>query len=79
MRKSVPISAGVPKLAPMSGASARRPLALSPITITISTISAPAAATAPSACQLGPPAHGASAWRPRYAITNRNMTITAPA
>ena len=60
-------------------ASASRPLAFKPMTTTISTINAPAAATAPSACQLGPPAHGASACRPRYAMTKRNMTMTAPA
>src|SRR5512132_251286 len=65
LKNTRPISLGLPNAAPMSGASASRPLALSPTTTTISTISAPAAATAPSACQLGPPAQGASAWRPR--------------
>ena len=30
-------------------------------------------------CQPGPPAHGDSCRGPTYAMTNRNMTITAPA
>ena len=38
-----------------------------------------AASTAANDCQRGPPAHGAS-WRgPMYAMTKRNITITAPA
>ena len=40
---------------------------------------APAALIAATCCQVGPPAHGDSARPPRYAITNRNITITAPA
>ena len=40
---------------------------------------APAASTAAIVCQLGPPAHGVSARGPTYAITKRNITITAPA
>ena len=56
-----------------------RPPAFSPITTMISTKSAPAASTAPSVFQLGPPAHGVSCRGPTYAITNRNITITAPA
>ena len=45
----------------------------------ISTKIEPAATTAPIACQLGPPAHGVSMRGPMYAMTKRNITITAPA
>ena len=45
----------------------------------ISTKIAPAASTAPTVCQLGPPFHGVSCCGPTYAITKRNITITAPA
>ena len=45
----------------------------------ISTKIAPAASTAPIVCQLGPFCHGFSSRGPTYAITKRNITITAPA
>ena len=40
---------------------------------------AAAASTAASVCQRGPLSHGGSVRGPTYAITNRNITITAPA
>ena len=74
-----PIQLGEPKTEPTSGLDESRPPACSPITTMISTKIAPAASTAASVFQLGPLAHGGS-WRgPTYAVTNRNMTITAPA
>ena len=79
VRKTRPIQAGVPKSAPTLVSCERLPLACIPTATTISTSSAPAAATAPTVCQLGPPDHGVSCRGPTYAITNRNITITAPA
>ena len=45
----------------VAGACESRPLVFSPITTITSTSSADDAETAASACQFGPPAHGASA------------------
>src|ERR671915_1941506 len=73
VRKMRPISRGLPNRVSISASSESRPPALRPIATTISTRSAAAAPTAASDCQLGPPAQGASARPPRYAITNRNM------
>src|SRR5438874_1628753 len=78
-RKTRPIQAGVPKAAPTLPWWERLPLACIPTATTISTSSAPAAATAANVCQLGPPDHGVSRRGPTYAITNRNITTTAPA
>ena len=69
----------MPKSALTFGLVASRPPALRPITTMISTKIAPAASTAASVFQLGPDAHGVSCRGPTYAITNRNITITAPA
>src|SRR5206468_6895863 len=60
VKKRRPMYAGVPKVSSTCSECASRPLAFSPITTTISTSSAPAARTAPMACQLGPPIHGES-------------------
>src|SRR2546423_797909 len=79
VRKSRPIARGLPKELWTSCWCESRPPAFSPTATTISTRSAAAAATAPTCCQLGPPAHGASALPPRKAMTKRNMSITAPA
>src|SRR5262249_56145910 len=70
---------GLPNEESIFAECASEPLALRPITTMISTSSAPAARTAPTACQLGPPAHGDSCLGPMYAMTKRNITITAPA
>ena len=79
MRKSSPILAGDPKSRPIFASSLSDPPAFRPIaTITSTRIAAPAR-TPPTACHDGPPVHGDSSVRsPRYAITNRNITITAP-
>src|SRR5919204_119670 len=79
VRKSRPTWCGLPNEERTCCWCDSRPPALSPIATTISTRIAPAAATAPTCCQVGPPAQGASARPPRYAVTNRNITITAPA
>ena len=50
-----------------------------PIATITSTRIAAAAVIAPTVCHWWRPANGASASPPRYAITNRNITITAPA
>src|SRR5262249_25457865 len=60
VRKSRPMYAGVPNVPSTCLECASSPPAFNPITTTISTNSAPAASTAPTACQLGPPAHGDS-------------------
>src|SRR5262249_12903109 len=78
-RKVRPIHAGVPKAAPTSPECERLPPACRPTATTISTRRAPAATTPPTVCQLGPPDQGVSRRGPTYAITNRNMTTTAPA
>src|ERR671915_1457099 len=65
VRKIRPISRGLPNNGWIVASSERRPPAFRPIATTISTRSAPAAPTAASDCQLGPPAHGASARPPR--------------
>jgi len=54
VRKSFPTSRGLPNELATSGACERRPLAFRPMTTMISIMSAPAAATALSTCQLGP-------------------------
>ena len=72
MRNNRPIWDGLPKYGLTCSACDRRPPALIPIATTISVRIAAAAATAPITCQLGPPAHGASASPPRYAITLGN-------
>src|SRR5262245_19831084 len=59
-RKTRPIQAGVPKSLPTLLVCDRLPLACMPTATTISTSSAPAAATAANVCQLGPPDHGIS-------------------
>src|SRR5205823_7020035 len=64
-RKMRPIWAGLPKLSGIAAWSASLPPALSPMGSTISASSAPAAVTAATACQLGPPAHGVSTRPPR--------------
>ena len=79
VRNSRPIHAGEPKTEPTSGLDESRPPAFSPITTMISTKIAPAASTAARVFQLGPLAHGGSCRGPTYAVTNRNITITAPA
>ena len=79
VRKSSPIWCGPPKNVSTGGSFESRPPAFSPTATTTSTRIAPAALIAATCCHDGPPAHGASARPPRYAITNRNITITAPA
>ncbi len=79
VRKSSPIWWGPPKNASTGGSFESLPSAVRPTATTTSTRMAPAALTAATCCHVGPPAHGASARPPRYAITNRNITITAPA
>lgn len=49
------------------------------IASTTSVTSAPPAISAAASCQTGVSRDGSSAAPPRYAITNRNMIITAPA
>ena len=79
-RKTRPIQAGVPKsaadLAPRargsrSPASRRRRRSRR--------AARPRRRRRRSVCQLGPPDHGVSRRGPTYAITNRNITTTAPA
>jgi hypothetical protein len=65
VRKSWPISCGLPKADPMLASSSSRSPAFSPTATTISTSRAPAAQIAATCCQLGPPAQGASARPPR--------------
>src|SRR5207248_4520540 len=79
VRNSRPISLGVPKLLATCGAWSSRPPAFRPIATITSMKIAAAAPIAPTVCHVGPPAHGVSNLWPMYAITNRNMTITAPA
>ena len=79
MRKTSPISAGLPNESETSAGSVRLSPQARPSTTTISTRSAAAATTAAVRRSGGPPAQGASARPPRYATTKRNMTITAPA
>src|SRR5919198_1913228 len=79
VRKRRPICAGLPNERLISAAVASRPPAFSPITTMISTRIAAAARTAPTAYHVGPPSHTCSSRGPTYAMTNRNMTITAPA
>ena len=62
----------MPKSAPTLLSWERLPLACIPTATTISTSSAPAAATAQKVCQLGPPDHGVSFRGPTYAITLGN-------
>ena len=79
MRNSRPIQPGVPNGAFTCSECRSRPPAFSPIATMISTKIDAAARIAATVCQLGPPAHGVSCRGPTYAITNRNITITAPA
>src|SRR5262249_51563559 len=79
VRNRRPMHGGVPKGPSTCWEWSRRPPAFNPIATTISTRSAPEASTAPTACQLGPPAQGDSMRGPMYAMTKRNITITAPA
>ncbi len=65
MRKTRPISRGLPKAASTSAGSMSASPAASPITTTISKSSAAAATTAPAETHEGPPANGASARPPR--------------
>src|SRR5262249_36735350 len=61
VRKRRPTSRGLPNELVIFASCESRPPALRPITTITSTRIAAAAPTAPIACQLGPPAHGASA------------------
>src|SRR3954471_8142873 len=79
VRNSRPIHAGEPKVEFTGAVFPSRSDALSPMTTMISRKIAPAASTAATLCQPGPPAHGVSTRGPTYAITKRNITITAPA
>src|SRR5262245_28172179 len=79
VRNSRPIHAGEPKVALIGSVVSSRLPALRPSTTMTSRKIAPAASTAPTVCHRGPPSHGVS-WRgPTYAMTNRNITMTAPA
>ena len=79
VRNSRPISAGEPNARLMSASSERRSPASSMIATSVTARSEAAVITDAAWNSRVPPAHGASARPPRYAITKRNMTITAPA
>src|SRR5205814_734779 len=65
VRKRRPMAPGLPNESLIFDSCESRPPALRPITTITSTRIAAAAPIAPSVCQLGPPAHGASACPPR--------------
>jgi len=79
VRNSRPIQPGVPNVPFTWCECFRLPPAFSETATMISTKIAAAASEAPTDCQLGPPAHGVSMRGPMYAMTKRNITITAPA
>ncbi len=79
MRNRRPISAGEPKARVISASSESRSPASSMIATSVTASSEAAVTTDAAWNSRVPPAQGASARPPRYAITKRNITITAPA
>src|SRR5207248_11754815 len=69
VRNSRPIHPGVPNVRCTCSLWLSRPPALRASATMISRKSAPAARVAPTDCQLGPPAHGASMRGQTYALT----------
>ena len=79
VRNSSPIPAGEPNERETSGSLESWSPASSPTATSVTARSDTAATTEATWISRVPPAHGASARPPRYAITKRNITITAPA
>jgi hypothetical protein len=79
VRNRRPIHPGDPKVLFTWSEWLSRPPAFNATATMISRKIEPAAKTAATDCQLGPPAQGVSMRGPTYAMTKRNITITAPA